>query len=65
MQNLMKQLEANRQFRNERIYKTYMIHDCSPNSSGMKYFAFGNKGTLRADTLKGIKQLINKDIKNA
>lgn len=45
-----------------RIYKNYMIHDCAINSSGMKYFAFGNRGTLKADTLIGIKALITFDI---
>lgn len=46
----------------DRIYKNYMIHDCAINSSGMRYFAFGNNGTLKADTLIGIKTLITLDI---
>lgn len=39
-----------------------MIYDCSRNSAGMKYFAFGNNGTLKAQTLLGIKTLITLDI---
>lgn len=44
-----------------RIYKNYMIHECARNSAGMRYFAFGNAGTLKAQSLLGIKTLITID----
>ena len=46
-----------------RIYKGYIIERCSINSSGMRWATFGTKGYLKADTLAGIKELINEDIR--
>jgi len=45
-----------------REYKGYTIYPCDLNSSGMRYYAHGIDGYLRADTLAGIKQLITKEI---
>ena len=44
-----------------RTYKGYDIFPCERNASGMKYYCLGINGILRADTLAGIKQLINED----
>lgn len=45
-----------------RRYKGYDIYPHDYNSSGMKYYTYGKDGKLRADTLAGIKDLINGDI---
>lgn len=42
-----------------RTYKNFTIYPCEYNASGMRYYAHTNNGTLRADTLQGIKNLIN------
>ena len=42
-----------------RTYKGYDIFTCDYNASGMKYYTRTEKGILRADTLAGIKSLIN------
>ena len=45
-------------------YMNVIIDKCSPNSSGMRYYAYAGLGrTLRADTLAGIKALIKEAIK--
>lgn len=41
------------------IYKEHIIERCALNSSGMKYNTLSKIGILRADTLKGIKNLIS------
>lgn len=46
----------------DRNYKGHCIFTASPNSSGIKYFAHSKSGTLRADTLSGIKTLITEYI---
>lgn len=46
-----------------RKYKGYDIFPHDFNSMGLKYYAYGNNGKLRADTLAGIKELINEDLK--
>lgn len=46
-----------------RIYKGYIIERCGINSSGMRWTALGANGYLKADTLTGIKELINEDIR--
>ena len=40
-------------------YKNIIIWKATRNASGMKYYSYTNKGTLKADTLAGIKKLIN------
>lgn len=45
-----------------KTYKGYSIYQCERNSSGMKYYCHGANGYLRADTLAGIKQLINEEL---
>lgn len=45
----------------EKIMRSYMginIYPAGPNSSGMRWWALGPTGQLRADTLEGIKNLI-------
>jgi len=44
-------------------YKGYIIHKSDYNSSGMRWECFGNNGRLRADTLAGLKELINSELK--
>lgn len=44
----------------ERQYKGHTIWRATTNSAGIKYYAYTNNGTLRADTLQGIKNLIKK-----
>lgn len=39
-------------------YKGYFIFPCKANSSGMKYYTLTDNGIVKADTLKGIKELI-------
>lgn len=41
-------------------YKDYIIHQAERNSGGIRYYAYSNYGILRADTLTGIKRLLNK-----
>lgn len=44
-----------------RVMRTYMgvsIWRCGLNSSGMRWYAMTVSGTVRADTLKGVKELI-------
>jgi len=48
-----------------KIYKGYIIHKSDYNSSGMRWESFGNNGRLRADTLTGLKDLINLELKTA
>ena len=48
-----------------RIYKGYIIERCGINSSGMRWTTLGANGYLKADTLAGIKELINEDIRNS
>ena len=48
-----------------RTYKGYIIERCGVNSSGMKWATLGTDGYLKADTLAGIKELINEDIRNS
>ncbi len=44
-------------------YKGYDIFKHDSNSSGMRWYAYGKHGKLRADTLAGIKALINSEVK--
>ena len=46
-----------------RTYKGYIIDRCGINSSGMRWTTLGTNGYLKADTLAGIKELINEDIR--
>ena len=46
-----------------RIYKGYIIERCGINSSGMRWTTLGTNGYLKADTLAGVKELINEDIR--
>jgi len=46
-----------------KTYKGYDIFKHDPNSSGLRWYTYGKEMKLRADTLQGIKQLINQDIK--
>lgn len=46
-----------------RTYKGYIIDRCGINSSGMRWAALGTYGYLKADTLAGLKELINEDIR--
>jgi len=39
-------------------YRGTRIYRCNVNSSGMRYFAYLNSRIIRADTLRGIKNLI-------
>jgi len=39
-------------------YRGARIYECNINSSGMRYFAYLNGKAIRADTLRGIKNLI-------
>ena len=48
-----------------RIYKGYIIDRCGINSSGMRWTTLCTNGYLKADTLAGIKELINEDIRNS
>ena len=48
-----------------RTSKGYIIERCGVNSSGMKWATLGTNGYLKADTLAGIKELINEDIRNS
>ena len=43
-------------------YKDHDIFTCDKNASGMKYYTRTSKGILRADTLQGIKILINEEL---
>ena len=46
-----------------RTYKGYIIERCGINSSGMRWYTSSMiGGYLKADTLAGIKELINADI---
>lgn len=45
-----------------RTYKGYDIYPHDYNSMGMRYYAYGKEGKLRADTLSGIKALITNDV---
>jgi len=40
-------------------YKGVIVHRCDTNSSGMKYYAYTDKGVVKSDTLRGVKKLIN------
>jgi hypothetical protein len=45
--------------REPRTYRGVLIHpDITRNSWGLRWWAFGPQGLLRADTLDGMKQLI-------
>ena len=44
------------------FYKEKTIWKATPNASGIKYYTYTEKGVVRADTLKGIKNLINKSL---
>lgn len=48
--------------REERWYYGILIHPAAMNSSGIRWWAFGRRNRLRADTLNGIKQLIRMDL---
>ena len=49
-----------------RTYKGYIIERCGINSSGMRWYTSSMMGGyLKADTLAGIKELINEDIRNS
>lgn len=39
-------------------YKNHLIHHAGSNSAGIKYYAYTDAGTVRADSLQGIKRLI-------
>ena len=41
-------------------YKGHTIWKATPNASGIKYYAYTDRGIIRADTLAGIKRLIKK-----
>ena len=43
---------------NTRTYRGVNIYPAGPNTSGIRWYAHGSAGFLRADTLAGIKQLI-------
>jgi hypothetical protein len=47
-----------------KTYKTFNIYLIAPNSMGLKYETYISGQYLRADTLAGIKHLINKRITN-
>ena len=48
-----------------RTYKGYTIERCGINSSGMRWYTSSiNGGYLKADTLAGVKELINDDIRS-
>ncbi len=40
-------------------YRGILIHKAGSNSSGIRWTAFTQNGIVRADTLKGIKMLID------
>jgi hypothetical protein len=46
-----------------RTYRGVLIHRCAPNSSGMRWHTVGSNagGSLKADTLRGLKALIRHD----
>lgn len=44
-----------------REYMGVCIYPCEINASGMRWYALGKDGYLKADTLAGIKQLIKQD----
>lgn len=44
---------------NTRTYKGVNIYPASPNNSGIRWYAHGKAGFLRADTLQGMRELIN------
>lgn len=46
----------------ERTYKKHCIWQANPNSAGIRYFAYTKNGTVRANTLQGIKKLISENI---
>lgn len=41
------------------FYGEKIIWKATPNSSGIRYYAYTEKGTVKADTLEGIKSLID------
>jgi hypothetical protein len=47
-----------------REYRGVLVHRCQPNGSGMRWHTVGSRrgGSLKADTLAGIKSLIRHDI---
>lgn len=46
-----------------RTYYGAVIHRAGPNTSGIRWHAYANGRSLRADTLAGIRQLIRDAIK--
>ena len=46
---------------NYHVYMGVIIERCGINSSGMRWYALGNNGYLKADTLSGIKELIKNE----
>lgn len=46
-----------------REYMGVFIYPCGINASGMRWYALGREGYLKANTLAGIKQLIKQDKK--
>lgn len=46
-----------------KVYKGFNIYQAGRNSSGIKWYCFTENGRLIADTLCGMKELINDFIK--
>ena len=49
-----------KKYSKDREYKKHIIWEANVNTSGIKYYCYSRCGTLRSNTLAGIKALITK-----